>query len=110
MGSRLVRRLAAEGRSVRALARRPERVESLPGVEAVEGDLLGEARLADLLDGCETAYYLVHSMEGGTANGGGFAALDRRAATTFAEPPWRPGWSGSCTWAASPRPEPSRPI
>ncbi len=85
VGSRLVRHLAAEGRSVRALARRPESVERLPGVEAVEADLLGDTRLAGLLEGCTTAYYLVHSMEGGSANGGGFAALDRRAATTFAE-------------------------
>ena len=84
VGSRLLRRLAAEGRSVRALARRPERVEPLPGVEAVTADLLGEAPLADLLDGCETAYYLVHSMEGANGAGGGFAARDRRAATTFA--------------------------
>ena len=66
VGSRLVRRLAAEGRGVRALARRPERVERLPGVEAVGADLLGRrAARRTLLEGCETAYYLVHSMEGG---------------------------------------------
>ena len=46
VGSRLVRRLAAEGRGVRALARRPERVERLPGVEPVGADLLGTAPLA----------------------------------------------------------------
>ena len=37
VGSRLLRRLVAEGRPVRALARRPE---SLAEVEAVRGDLL----------------------------------------------------------------------
>ena len=37
VGSRLVRRLAAEGRAVRALARRPEKLEPLDGVEAVDG-------------------------------------------------------------------------
>ena len=35
IGSRLLRRLAGEGRPVRALARRPERVEALPGVEPI---------------------------------------------------------------------------
>ena len=84
VGSRLLRRLAEEGRSVRALARRPERVEGLPGVEAVGADLLAATPLVEILDGCETAYYLVHSMEGGNANGDGFAARDRRAATAFA--------------------------
>ncbi len=85
VGSRLVRRLAAEGRSVRALARRPERVERLAGVEAVQADLLAVDPLVGALAGCETAYYLVHSMEGGNANGDGFASRDRRAATAFAE-------------------------
>jgi uncharacterized protein YbjT (DUF2867 family) len=83
VGSRLVRRLAQEGRPVRALARRPEAVEAFEGVEAVRGDLLDGARLDDALDGCHTAYYLVHSMEA-SANGPGFADRDRRAAETFA--------------------------
>jgi uncharacterized protein YbjT (DUF2867 family) len=86
VGSRLMRRLAAEGRRVRALARRPELVERLPGVEPVRGDLLAGARLMDALSGCETAYYLVHSMEPERVNGeGDFATRDRRAAETFAQ-------------------------
>jgi uncharacterized protein YbjT (DUF2867 family) len=84
IGSRLLRRLADEGRPVRALARRPERVESLPGVEAVRGDLLGGRGLGEALAGCSSAYYLVHSMEA-DANGGDFAARDRRAAERFGE-------------------------
>ena len=40
IGSRLLRRLASEQRPVRALARTPERVEALPGVEPMGGDLL----------------------------------------------------------------------
>lgn len=83
VGSRLLRRLAEEGRPVRALARRPEAVEPIEGVEAVRGDLLDRAGLAAALDGCSTAYYLVHSMEPG-ANGAGFADRDRQAAETFA--------------------------
>src|SRR5687768_6025938 len=68
VGSRLLRRLAEEGRAVRALARRPDAVEPFEGVEAVSGDLLDGRGLAQALEGCHTAYYLVHSMEP-TANG-----------------------------------------
>jgi uncharacterized protein YbjT (DUF2867 family) len=82
IGSRLLRRLAAEGRRVRALARRPDRVEGLAGVEAVRADLLTGRGLASALEGCRSAYYLVHSMEG-SANGGDFASRDRRAAEAF---------------------------
>ena len=83
VGSRLLRRLAEEGRAVRALARRPDAVEPFEGVEAVSGDLLDGRGLAQALEGCHTAYYLVHSMEP-NANGAGFADRDRRAAETFA--------------------------
>ena len=84
VGSRLLRRLAGEGRPVRALARNPGRVEPLPGIEVVGGDLLAAQGLEQALAGCDTAYYLVHSMEADAGNGGGFAARDRSAATTFA--------------------------
>jgi uncharacterized protein YbjT (DUF2867 family) len=82
IGSRLLRRFAAEDRAARALARRPERVEHLRGVEPIEGDLLSGRGLADALDGCHTAYYLVHSMEE-NANGADFASRDRQAAQAF---------------------------
>jgi uncharacterized protein YbjT (DUF2867 family) len=81
VGGRLLRRLATDERPVRALARRPERVEPLPGVEAVRADLLSGEGLDAALDGVSTAYYLVHSMEPGSD--GGFAARDRRAAEAF---------------------------
>jgi uncharacterized protein YbjT (DUF2867 family) len=84
VGTRLLRRLAGEGRPVRALARRPERVETLDGVEAVFGDLVSGAGLDRALDGCATAYYLVHSMEAAAGNGVTFADRDRTAADRFA--------------------------
>jgi uncharacterized protein YbjT (DUF2867 family) len=84
VGARLVRRLAAEGRAVRALARRPELVEQVDEVEAVRADLITGAGLERALDGCETAYYLVHSMEALAGNGDSFADRDRRAAERFA--------------------------
>jgi len=86
VGSRLVRRLAREGRPVRALARDARRLEPLPGVESVEGDLLGGRGITQALEGCLTAYYLVHSMER-AQNGAAppFADRDRRAAAAFGE-------------------------
>jgi uncharacterized protein YbjT (DUF2867 family) len=85
LGSRLVRHLAGEGRPVRALARDPVRLAAVPGVEPAGGDLLTGRGLAEALEGCTTAYYLVHSMEATTANGEDFAGRDRRAAANFAE-------------------------
>jgi uncharacterized protein YbjT (DUF2867 family) len=82
VGSRLLRRLVGERRAVRALARNPARVERLPGVEAVRGDLLTGTGVEAALDGCPTAYYLVHSME--PAERDLFAGRDRRAAEAFA--------------------------
>ena len=71
---------------MRALARRPELVHD---VDVVHADLLTGSGLQEALEGCSTAYYLVHSMEAG-ANGD-FAGRDRRMAETFAEAAARAG-------------------
>ena len=71
---------------MRTLARRPE---LLPEVDAVLGDLLTGAGLEEALDGCSTAYYLVHSME--PAADGDFAGRDRRMAEAFGEAAARAG-------------------
>ena len=86
VGGLLVDRLIRGGREVRALARDPARVEPRTGVEIVKGDLLRGRGLRRALDGCSTAYYLVHSMEAAGSNGaaGDFASRDRRAARNFA--------------------------
>src|SRR5919205_660675 len=83
IGGRLMRRLGADGRDVRALARNPDRLSGEP-VEAVQGDVIHGEGLEQALDGCETAYYLVHSMAHGAGPNGAFADLDRRAADNFA--------------------------
>lgn len=83
VGGRLLERLASEGREVRAMARDPRRLARLAGVEGVRADLLSGEGLAAALDGCSTAYYLVHSMEA-SSNGADFASRDRRAAENFA--------------------------
>jgi uncharacterized protein YbjT (DUF2867 family) len=96
IGGRLVDRLLAEGRPVRALARNPEPLktsqrpsysEDSGTFEVAQGDVIRGGGLREALDGCATAYYLIHSMERGAArNGavGGFADRDRRAADNFA--------------------------
>ncbi len=81
VGSRLARRLTSEGRTLRALARRPERLEAMDGLEPVRGDLSTGAGLEEALAGCTTAYYLVHSME--ASDDRDFASRDRRYAETF---------------------------
>ena len=89
VGGRLIERLTREGRPVRALARDPGRLEHIDGVEAVAADLVLDTGLDAALEGVETAYYLVHSMEpaaGASGNGdfGDFGGRDRRAASNFA--------------------------
>jgi len=87
VGGRLVERLLSEGRPVRALARVPARLAPRAGVEVVGGDVITGRGIREALEGCCTAYYLVHSMEApaaGTA-AADFSSRDRRAAETFAE-------------------------
>lgn len=85
VGGRLVERLLAEGRDVRALSRAPERLAPIDGVDVVRGDLLDGVGLDAALDGCSVAYYLVHSMESTTDGTEDFASRDRRAAERFAD-------------------------
>jgi uncharacterized protein YbjT (DUF2867 family) len=78
-----MRRLVEDGRDVRALVRNPATLAGQP-VEVVQGDVITGDGLRRALDGCETAYYLVHSMAHGAGPNGAFADLDRRAADNFA--------------------------
>lgn len=85
IGGRLVPRLLDEGWDVRCMTRNAARLRSVAWsdrVEIVEADLLDESSLEGAFDGCERAFYLVHSME---TPGEDFADRDRRAATNFAE-------------------------
>jgi uncharacterized protein YbjT (DUF2867 family) len=60
VGSRLATALVAEGHDVRAMTRHPE---SYRGAGTpVAGDVGDDASLRAALDGCEAAYYLVHSL------------------------------------------------
>jgi uncharacterized protein YbjT (DUF2867 family) len=79
IGAALAPALAGAGHDVRGFGRDPARVPaSLHFVtgDAITGDGLGEA-----LDGIDVAYFLIHSMEGGTREG--FADNERLAAENF---------------------------
>ncbi|MEO8636760.1 MAG: SDR family oxidoreductase [Gemmatimonadales bacterium] len=81
VGGRLLMSLEADGHRVRCLARRPEhlRPRVKPATEVVAGDVQDPASLAAALEGVETAFYLVHSMDAGAA----FEEADRRGAQHF---------------------------
>ena len=65
VGGRLVPRLLQAGHRVRVLSRSPgraRRAEWSDEVELVAGDVLDRDSLDRALEGCDAAYYLVHSM------------------------------------------------
>ncbi|HMJ01677.1 MAG TPA: NAD(P)H-binding protein [Conexibacter sp.] len=77
----LLARDAAAPDDLRCLVRDPARLPSALRPHAVQGDALSGAGLAEALGGVDVAYYLIHSMGGGS--GEDFAARDERAADTF---------------------------
>src|SRR5208337_1140001 len=84
IGGRLIPQLLSRGYDVRCLARDPNRLRGRgweSQVEIVAGDVLDRESLGPALAGCRSAYYLVHSMAGGT---GSFRDRDLRAAQNFA--------------------------
>jgi len=118
VGSMLAPRLLAEGHELRALTREPARVHDAireaAEIEVVRGDVLTGEGLPRALDGVETAYYLIHSMEsvrppaaprGGPASGRSlrgtpphdappsepFPERERKGARNFAEQARRAG-------------------
>ena len=84
VGGRLASRLIAEGHELRCLARDPARLAGRPwgAHEVVAGDVSDLESLRRALDGCDAAYYLVHSM---TAGEKGFEDRDRACARIFAD-------------------------
>ncbi len=76
VGGRLAPALVEEGHEVRAMTRRPERYSGAG--EAVRGDVADPASLRAALEGCDAAYYLVHSLDSSD-----FQNKDAEAARTF---------------------------
>ena len=78
VGSRLVAALDGGGHEVRAMTRRPERYEGAG--RPIAGDVGEERSLREALEGCEAAYYLVHSLDSKD-----FERLDAEAARAFGQ-------------------------
>jgi uncharacterized protein YbjT (DUF2867 family) len=81
IGGRLVPALLTAGHAVRCFVREPARLEGrFAGVEVAAGDVFDDDALSAALQGCEVAYYLVHSMSDDRRD---FARRDREAARRF---------------------------
>lgn len=82
VGGRLLRALTDQPVRIRATVRDRDRFDPPTDVrhEIVEADVQDEASLVPALRGVDTAYYLIHAMDGH----GDVVAQDRRSATTFA--------------------------
>jgi uncharacterized protein YbjT (DUF2867 family) len=84
VGGRLLARLEERGYAVRAVARRPELVAAGAGArtQVVAGDALRAETLPAVLEGVDSAYYLIHSMA--SSGRAAFEEQDRLAARNFA--------------------------
>jgi uncharacterized protein YbjT (DUF2867 family) len=85
IGGRLVPRLLEAGHEVRCLTRDARKLADDPWrdrVEVVEGDALDGGSLETAFQDCDSAFYLIHSMEQG---GHDFSERDRQAARNFRE-------------------------
>jgi uncharacterized protein YbjT (DUF2867 family) len=85
VGSHLLDELLRRERAVRALVRDPAPGRLPAAVALRQGDAVTGAGLREALDGCRTAYYLIHSMGRGSGPAGEFARRDREAAVNFGE-------------------------
>jgi uncharacterized protein YbjT (DUF2867 family) len=86
IGGRLAPRLVEIGCAVRCLVRAPEKLQGRkwtedPRVEVRQTSLNDEGSVTSSLEGCDAAYYLVHSM---TSAGSDYAGRDHTPTLTFA--------------------------
>jgi uncharacterized protein YbjT (DUF2867 family) len=89
IGSRLVKRLTNLGYTVSALSRR--KITDTQNVRYVQADVSKEEELAKALEGIETAYYLLHSMEGDKKHWKDFAQREKIQAQNFLKAATRAG-------------------
>src|SRR5947209_8065636 len=87
IGGRLAPHLLEAGFAIRCLVRNPRKLQdrswsSDPRVEIVQADLGKPDTLTEAMQGCHTAFYLVHSM---IAAGRDYARRDIELAHGFAE-------------------------
>ncbi len=84
VGGRLVPRLLEAGFRVRVLVRNAERIRDLPWADHVEvavGDAFDPEAIRSALSGVDVAYYLLHSLQQGSARARRADRLSRRTRT-----------------------------
>ena len=84
VGGRLIPRLLNAGYDVRILVRNQQKLKTVTWrkrVQIIVGDVLERALLLSALEGVDAAFYLIHSMTGGSD----FAEQDKTAAQNFGE-------------------------
>lgn len=65
LGRHLVRRLLADGHSVRVMARMPSAAQEKRGVETASGDVLDKEAVAAAVKGCQAVFHLAGKVERG---------------------------------------------
>jgi uncharacterized protein YbjT (DUF2867 family) len=90
VGGRLVPLLLDKGYKVRSGARNPDkltcrRYASHPGFEPFKVNVLDQESLNNACQGCDAAFYLVHSMGPGAGGKNDFASKDRTAALNMVQ-------------------------
>jgi uncharacterized protein YbjT (DUF2867 family) len=91
IGSNLLSRLASARKDldVRSMTRSADKLKKKIGdlhIEIVEADVMDYSSLTKALEGCDVAYYLIHSMEGSSPKEWKkFAQRDRKAAENFSK-------------------------
>jgi uncharacterized protein YbjT (DUF2867 family) len=86
IGGRLVPRLRDAGWRVRCFVRDPQKLSgrewfSRTGIEVCGGDAADRTALAEAMEGCDAAYYMIHSM---IVAGGSYREQDVELARNFA--------------------------
>ena len=81
IGSRLIRKLSSSGYTVKGLSR--QKIEDTVNVKYVQADVFDVEQLKNTMIGIETAYYLLHSMEGSKSEWQEFASREKIQANNF---------------------------
>jgi len=81
IGSKLLSGLVSRGFDVKGMSRK--KMQDVPHVKFVQTDVFNLNELKESLKGIDTAYYLLHSMEGNKENWKDFAAREKIQAQNF---------------------------
>lgn len=81
IGSKLVKALVSNGYTITCMSRKKQ--ENIPGTKFVQADVLEKDQLENSMKNIETAFYLLHSMEGNKKDWKDFAKREKLQAENF---------------------------